>query len=248
MASRTISHSSEGQVTPGSSEGETSEGETSEGECQAELVWLEVSKIDEILDFIVSSRQSGTESTICFHWHASQVDDLVEELDARLIELDQPKIRRFEYNYKYKKVYLDIMGESLVHYKVQSGLRDCIKNYIAKNPTINLAYERSKAIFRRARYRHYSTKFIAEVGDEENPYEEAEQRVREAEQRVTEAERRLAEERIEAERRVTELEQRPAEERNEECIEMERHIAAELERRMAVETACRVAAGRSEGG
>lgn len=60
------------------------------------------------------------------------MDDLSEELDARLIELDQPKIRRFEYDYESKTVYLDIMGESLLHYKVQSGLRDYVKNYIAK--------------------------------------------------------------------------------------------------------------------
>jgi hypothetical protein len=60
------------------------------------------------------------------------VDDLSEELDARLIQLDQPKIRRFEYDYESETVYLDIMGESVLHYKVQIGLRDHIKNHIAK--------------------------------------------------------------------------------------------------------------------
>jgi hypothetical protein len=60
------------------------------------------------------------------------VDDLSEKLDARLIQLDQPKIRRFEYDYESETVYLDIMGESVLHYKVQIGLRDHIKNHIAK--------------------------------------------------------------------------------------------------------------------
>ncbi|KAK4034167.1 hypothetical protein C8A01DRAFT_49404 [Parachaetomium inaequale] len=105
---------------------------SSEDEHHAELVWLEVSMIDEILDYIVSSRQSDTESIFGFHWQASQVDNLSEQLDARLVVLNQPKIRRFEYDYKSETVYLDIIGESVLHYKVQIGLRDYIKNHIAK--------------------------------------------------------------------------------------------------------------------
>ncbi|KAL2261302.1 hypothetical protein VTK26DRAFT_4444 [Humicola hyalothermophila] len=88
---------------------------------------------------------------------------------------------------------------------------------IKRNPTINLTYERLRAIFRRARYLHNPKEFSQVVGgEEENPYEEIERRVAEAP--------------------------------NEERIEMERDIAAEIERRMAMETARRAAAGRSEAG
>ena len=48
---------------------------------------------------------------------------------ARLVELDEPKIRRLEFDYESETVYIDIMGESRLHYKVQIGLRDYIKNY-----------------------------------------------------------------------------------------------------------------------
>ncbi|KAK4095954.1 hypothetical protein N658DRAFT_511624 [Parathielavia hyrcaniae] len=104
----------------------------SEDEGHAELVWLEVSTIDQILDHIVNSRKSGTESLIGFHWRASHVNNLFEQLDARLLELDQPKIRRVEYDYTSKTVFLDIMGESPLHFKVQIGLRDYIKDHICK--------------------------------------------------------------------------------------------------------------------
>jgi hypothetical protein len=91
-----------------------------------------------------------------------------------------------------------------------------------------MTYEQLRAIFRRARYLYNPEEFPLEVGDEEeNLYEEMERRVAEA----------RSEERIKMERRLAE-----------ERIEMERHIAAEIERRMAVETTRRVAAGRSEAG
>ena len=41
-------------------------------------LWLEVSTIGQILDYIVSSRQNGTEAILSFHWPASQVDDLFD--------------------------------------------------------------------------------------------------------------------------------------------------------------------------
>ncbi|EAQ85494.1 predicted protein [Chaetomium globosum CBS 148.51] len=98
----------------------------------AELVWLEVSTIDQIVDHIVNSRQSGTESIIAFHWQASHVHDLFEQLDAKLLELDQLKIRRVEYDYESGTVYLDIMSESPFHYQVQAGLRDHLKASLGK--------------------------------------------------------------------------------------------------------------------
>lgn len=34
-----------------------------------------------------------------------------------LVELDEPKIRRFEYDYESETVYIDIMGEPRLHYE-----------------------------------------------------------------------------------------------------------------------------------
>ncbi|KAK4233491.1 hypothetical protein C8A03DRAFT_47977 [Achaetomium macrosporum] len=333
MTSLTTSNSSEGPATPASSE----------GECQAELVF-------EICQF-----RTGTGLILGFNWQASQVDDLPEQLDARLIELDQTNIRRFEYDYETETVYLDIMSECPFHYQLlvateDTTIRDLIRSAkeqgtasikyenklrkqadlsfgqsetrqhverkarqyivssdgkiravlildlqypgmkkawvsllaaddsashwilhhelyhdddldqqpvgqvdlylsdfvglaslpaaycrpftaklaagIKRNPTINLTYERLRAIFRWARYLHTPKEFSQESGV-------AEERM-ETERRVAEARN---EERIEVERRLAE-----------ERIKMERHITAEIERCITMETARRVAAGRSEAG
>ncbi len=96
------------------------------------------STIEEIIQCIFDTRQDAHnrefagQLTLAFHWQASEVDELSEQLDARLVELDEQKIRRFEYDYKSETVYLDIMGESTLHVKVQNGLRDYIKNQILK--------------------------------------------------------------------------------------------------------------------
>ncbi|KAK4106671.1 hypothetical protein N658DRAFT_563444 [Parathielavia hyrcaniae] len=122
MASSNTFNSSEGAALPA----------CCEDERHAEPVWLKVSTIDEILDHIVNFRKSGTESLLSFHWQASHIHDLFEQLDSRLLELDQPKIRRVEYDYGSKTVFLDIMGESSLHFKVQIGLRDYVKDHIRK--------------------------------------------------------------------------------------------------------------------
>ncbi|KAK4106782.1 hypothetical protein N658DRAFT_461692 [Parathielavia hyrcaniae] len=122
MASSNTFNSSEGAALPASCEDER----------HAEPVWLKVSTIDEILDHIVNFGKSGTESLLSFHWQASHIHDLFEQLDSRLLELDQPKIRRVEYDYGSKTVFLDIMGESSLHFKVQIGLRDYVKDHIRK--------------------------------------------------------------------------------------------------------------------
>lgn len=95
-------------------------------------VLLDVSTIEEIIESIVNARQDASESVLSFHWQPSQVDDLSEQLDARLVELDEPKIRRFEYDYESETAYLDIMKESPFHYQVQAGLRDYLKDCLAK--------------------------------------------------------------------------------------------------------------------
>ncbi|KAK3896504.1 hypothetical protein C8A05DRAFT_48452 [Staphylotrichum tortipilum] len=98
------------------------------------------SAIEEIIECIVNTRQDlsahdcdcAGESILSFHWQASEVDELSEQLDARLVELDEPNIRRFEYDYESETVYLDIMGESTLHYQVQRRLRNYINSRIAQ--------------------------------------------------------------------------------------------------------------------
>ena len=100
-------------------------------------VFLDVATIEDVIEYIVKARQNlsarhwGREPILSFHWQASQVHDLSEQLDARLVEIDQPKIHRFEYDYEFETVFLK-MCESKLHYKTQIGLGDHIKNHIAK--------------------------------------------------------------------------------------------------------------------
>jgi hypothetical protein len=56
------------------------------------------------------------------------VHDLSEQLDARLLERNQPKIRRFDYDYKSETVYLDIMPESEFHSEIQAMFGNFLRN------------------------------------------------------------------------------------------------------------------------
>lgn len=94
--------------------------------------------MEEIIQCILDTRQDAYNCEFAgqlilgFHWQARKVDELFEQLDARLAELDELKILRSEYDYESETVYLNIMGESTLHFRVQSGLRDHIKNQILK--------------------------------------------------------------------------------------------------------------------
>ncbi|KAK0659744.1 hypothetical protein QBC41DRAFT_368900 [Cercophora samala] len=131
---------------------------TSSGSGYIEPVWLDVSTIEEIIEYIISARHRGSESILSFQWQADRLDYLFEQLDTRLVELDERKIRRFEYDYESSTVHIDIMGESEFHYQVQAGLRDYIKNRLAEriattdDPTIRrLMHEPRKHVERKAR-------------------------------------------------------------------------------------------------
>ncbi|KAK0721201.1 hypothetical protein B0T21DRAFT_316828 [Apiosordaria backusii] len=104
----------------------------SPGSGHIEPVWLDFSTIEEIIAYIINARHRGSESILSFQWQADRLDYLFEELDTQLVELDQSKIRRFEYDYESGTVHIDIMGESEFHYQVQAGLRDYIKNRLAE--------------------------------------------------------------------------------------------------------------------
>ncbi len=100
------------------------------------------STIEEIIQCISDTRQDAYnrefagQLILSFHWQASQVDELFEQLDARLAELDEPKIHRFEYDYESETVYLDIMGESELHYQVKAGIRRYIEDRLAELVTL----------------------------------------------------------------------------------------------------------------
>jgi hypothetical protein len=94
--------------------------------------FIDASTVEEIIDYIVSARQRGSESLIGFRWQAEQVHDLSEQLDAGLLERDESRVGRFEYDYESQTVYIDIMGESRVHQHVQSELARYLDLRLAK--------------------------------------------------------------------------------------------------------------------
>ena len=91
-----------------------------------------MSTIEEITDYIANARQRGSESLVGFHWPANQVHYLSDQLDTRMLELDEMRIRRFEYDYESETVYIDIRGESPVHHHVRSGLAGYLNASLAK--------------------------------------------------------------------------------------------------------------------
>lgn len=95
-------------------------------------VSLDVSAIEEIIDYIVSSRQRDSDPFVSFHWQPSQVRDLFDELDARMVELGGCRIRRFEYDYESKTVYLDVGYGSAMHAEVQFDLSDQLRSRVAQ--------------------------------------------------------------------------------------------------------------------
>ncbi|KAK3296719.1 uncharacterized protein B0H64DRAFT_423149 [Chaetomium fimeti] len=116
MASHISSNLAEGLTAPAASE----------SNCHLGLVWPCVRTIEDVLDYVVNSRQSNTGSIIGFHWLASDVHHLYQQLNARLFDLAEPKVQRFEYDYESQIVYLDIMDESPIHHHVRMRLRDHI--------------------------------------------------------------------------------------------------------------------------
>jgi FMN phosphatase YigB (HAD superfamily) len=101
-------------------------------------VFLNVSTIGEIIDYIVNARKNASElyhyqlPIVCFHWQPSRVRDLDEQLHRTLIEVDEMKIRRFEYDYESETVYLDISPQSSLQYQVQAGIRDHLKDWLTR--------------------------------------------------------------------------------------------------------------------
>jgi hypothetical protein len=79
--------------------------------------------LDEIVEYIVDAYRHGTESILSFHWQSSQVDGLLEQLNAGLFDANQREIRRFEYDHKSETAYLDITHDFGFRREVEIGLR-----------------------------------------------------------------------------------------------------------------------------
>ncbi|KAK4141193.1 uncharacterized protein C8A04DRAFT_39325 [Dichotomopilus funicola] len=100
-----------------------------------------ISTIENVINAITSSRERGIASSLRFHWEVSKVEELSEKLNIRLVQLDQPKVRRFEYDYESETVYLDIMGESPLHYQSQAGLSRCLQSCLAYSRFAPMEFE-----------------------------------------------------------------------------------------------------------
>ncbi|KAH6635636.1 hypothetical protein B0J18DRAFT_407134 [Chaetomium sp. MPI-SDFR-AT-0129] len=96
------------------------------------------STVEEIVLCIIHTRQDAFDRKfpgqliLGFQWQATEVAELLEQLDAVLIELGKSKIHRFEYDFKSETLYLSIMGESRFHYQVLAGTRRHIEYHLAK--------------------------------------------------------------------------------------------------------------------
>ncbi|KAH6640621.1 hypothetical protein F5144DRAFT_609588 [Chaetomium tenue] len=103
------------------------------GESRAEELFLpSISTIEDVIHAIASFRQRGTEELgLKFHWKASKVEGLSEYLNAKLAELDQPKVRHFEYDYETEMVSLEIMSESVVHGEAKIELEQYLEKCLA---------------------------------------------------------------------------------------------------------------------
>ena len=97
----------------------------------------DLSPIEKIINNIVSTRHRGSEPILSFQWQADKVDELLDQIQARLLQCDEPKVRRFEYDYGSNTVYLNIVGESAFQLQVQQGLYERLKDRLAELPTLD---------------------------------------------------------------------------------------------------------------
>jgi hypothetical protein len=82
---------------------------------------------DQILEFIVDAHRNGTESILSLRCSVDLALRLCATLDGKLEELDQPQIRRLEYDYHSGIAYIDIMMETKLHYLCQEGFENDIE-------------------------------------------------------------------------------------------------------------------------
>lgn len=86
-----------------------------------DIVSVDGSSFDEIIQHIIDAHRDRTESIISLHYPANAAYDLGVRIDKKLVELDQIKIQRFEYDYQSGIVYIDIMPETSLHAQMLVG-------------------------------------------------------------------------------------------------------------------------------
>jgi len=119
-----------------------------------DIISVDGCTFDQIVEFIVDAHRNGTESILSLRCSADLALGLGERLDGKLTELDQPHIRRFEYDYHSGIAYIDIMGETQLHYQCQKGIEWAIE----------LSFGRFVAAIPDAAVRDYIIKTILNFG------------------------------------------------------------------------------------
>jgi len=92
-----------------------------------DIVSVDGCTFDQIVEFIVDARRNGTGLILSLRCSADLALGLGARLDGKLTELDQPHIRRFEYDYHSSIAYIDITMETQLHYLCQKGIEGGIE-------------------------------------------------------------------------------------------------------------------------
>ena len=110
----------------------------SESESCIDIVSVDGYSFDQIVQHIVNAHRDGTESIISLHCPADAALDLATRVDEKLVELDQNKIQRFEYDYQSGIAYLDIMPKTSLHFQMRVGTHNyteiSLARFLAKMP------------------------------------------------------------------------------------------------------------------
>ncbi|KAK5651233.1 hypothetical protein OQA88_12697 [Cercophora sp. LCS_1] len=108
----------------------------SKSESYIDIVSVDGYSFDQIIQHIVDAHRDGTESIISLHYPADAVRDLGARINEKLVELDQIKIQRFEYDYQSGIAYIDIMAETSLHHQMLARARNhaeiCLARFVAK--------------------------------------------------------------------------------------------------------------------
>jgi hypothetical protein len=110
----------------------------SEPESCIDIVSVDGYSIDEIVQHIVAAHRDRTGSILSLRWPADAPLDLCARIDEKLVELDQIKIRRFEYDYQSGIAYIDIMLETHLNSQIRMGTSEyaeiSLGRFVAKIP------------------------------------------------------------------------------------------------------------------
>jgi len=87
-----------------------------------DIVSVDGYTLDQMVEFIIDAHRNRTESILSLRCSVDFALRLRATLDGKLEELDQPQIRRWEYDYHSGIAYIDITMETKLHYLCQNGI------------------------------------------------------------------------------------------------------------------------------